>query len=143
MWTSVWRFSAARLERMRSRGSGPERRIGQIIMALKPLQENGVTRSSGGCLDTELLASYVDGRTTPEQRVEVEAHLARCEDCYFAFSETVQEQKAEGTASEESEPASAGVDGCRGPPPASPPRRPWSSPCRCRRPAGPVATPEA
>lgn len=75
-------------------------------MALKPLQENGVTRSSGGCLDTELLASYVDGRTTPEQRVEVEAHLARCEDCYFAFSETVQEQEAEGTASEEPEPQS-------------------------------------
>jgi anti-sigma factor RsiW len=75
-------------------------------MALKPLQENGVTRSSGGCLDAELLASYVDGRTTPEQRVEVEAHLARCEDCYFAFSETVQEQGAEGVESEESEPPS-------------------------------------
>ena len=58
-----------------------------------------MTRS--GCLDAELLASYIDGRTTPEERVEVEAHLARCEDCNFAFSETVQEQKAEGTASED------------------------------------------
>jgi len=65
-------------------------------MVLTSLQENGVTRS--GCLDAELLASYVDGRTTPEQRVEVEAHLARCEDCYFAFSETVREQGAEATA---------------------------------------------
>jgi tetratricopeptide (TPR) repeat protein len=75
-------------------------------MALTPLQANGATRSSGGCLDAELLASYVDGRTTPEERVQVEAHLARCEDCYFAFSETVQEQQAEGTASEEPEPPS-------------------------------------
>ncbi len=70
---------------------------------MTPLQENGATRSKGACLDAELLASYVDGRATPEERVEVEAHLARCEDCYFAFSETVQEQQAEGTASEDVE----------------------------------------
>lgn len=73
-------------------------------MVLTSLQENGVRRS--GCLDAELLASYIDGRTTPEERVEIEAHLARCEDCYFAFSETVQEQQAERTESEESEPHS-------------------------------------
>ena len=61
-------------------------------MALTPLQENGAIRSDGGCLDAELLASYVDGRTTPEERIKVEAHIARCEDCYFLFSETVQGQ---------------------------------------------------
>ena len=37
-------------------------------MALTPLQENGAIRSDGGCLDAELLASYVDGRTTPATR---------------------------------------------------------------------------
>ena len=63
-------------------------------MALTPLQENGAIPSDRGCLDAELLASYVDGRTTPEERVTVEAHIAHCEDCYFAFSETVQEQQA-------------------------------------------------
>ena len=68
-------------------------------MALTPLQENGAIRSDGGCLDAELLASYVDGRTTPEERVKVEAHIAHCEDCYFLFSETVQEQQA-GSANE-------------------------------------------
>jgi len=62
-------------------------------MALTPLQANGAIRSDGGCLDAELLASYVDGRTTPEERAKVEAHIAHCEDCYFLFSETVQEQK--------------------------------------------------
>jgi tetratricopeptide (TPR) repeat protein len=63
-------------------------------MALTPLQANGAIRSDGGCLDAELLASYVDGRTTPEERIKVEAHIAHCEDCYFLFSETVQEQQA-------------------------------------------------
>jgi tetratricopeptide (TPR) repeat protein len=70
-------------------------------MVLTSLPENGATRS--GCLDAEVLASYIDGRTTPEERVEVEAHLAHCEDCYFAFSETVQEQQAQGMASGRSE----------------------------------------
>jgi tetratricopeptide (TPR) repeat protein len=72
-------------------------------MALTPLQENGAIRSHGGCLDAELLASYVDGRTTPEERVTVEAHIAHCEDCYFMFSETVQEQQTQ--SADESEDA--------------------------------------
>ena len=42
------------------------------------------------CLDAELLSSYLDGRTTPAERAVVEAHLAQCEDCYFAFAETIQ-----------------------------------------------------
>ena len=110
-------------------------------MVLTSLQENGVRRS--GCLDAELLASYIDGRTTPEERVEIEAHLARCEDCYFAFSETVQEQQAEGTEPEESEPSSrwhgwmpraaAGLAAAAAVVIA----------VQIRRPVGPVATPEA
>ena len=54
--------------------------------------------SSGMCLDAELLASYIDGRATPAERSVVEAHLARCEECYFVFSETFQEQKSEAGA---------------------------------------------
>ena len=63
-------------------------------MALTFLQ-NGATRSGGPCLDAELLASYVDGRTTPGERIKVEAHVAHCEDCYFVFSETVQAQSTD------------------------------------------------
>jgi cytochrome c-type biogenesis protein CcmH/NrfG len=44
------------------------------------------------CLDANLLASYIDGRATPAERSSVEAHLARCDDCYSVFSETFQEQ---------------------------------------------------
>jgi len=47
--------------------------------------------SDDGCPDAELLASYIDGRATPAERARVEAHLARCEDCYFVFTETFQE----------------------------------------------------
>ena len=47
--------------------------------------------SDEGCLDAELLASFIDGRVTPAERARVEAHLARCEDCYFVFTETFQE----------------------------------------------------
>ena len=46
------------------------------------------------CLDAVLLASYVDGRTSPDERASVEAHLARCEDCYFVFAETVRDRQA-------------------------------------------------
>jgi len=67
-------------------------------MTLTPLQENGATRSGADCFDAELLASYVDGRANPEERVKVEAHIAHCEDCYFIFSETVREQRAHSAA---------------------------------------------
>src|SRR5206468_6197319 len=78
-------------------GSGHrvDRRV-RIIMALIPLQENGTRTSGSGCPDAGLLASYVDGRATAAERAEIEAHLAGCEDCYFVFSETVQEQQAQG-----------------------------------------------
>jgi tetratricopeptide (TPR) repeat protein len=65
-------------------------------MALIPLQENGTRTSGTGCPDAGSLASYVDGRASAAERAEIEAHLARCEDCYFVFSETVQEQQAQG-----------------------------------------------
>jgi tetratricopeptide (TPR) repeat protein len=45
------------------------------------------------CPDAGLLASYVDGRTPHEERASVEAHLARCEDCYMVFAETIREQQ--------------------------------------------------
>jgi tetratricopeptide (TPR) repeat protein len=70
-------------------------------MTLTPLRENGATTSGSGCPDAELLAAYVDGRATLPQRAEIEAHVARCEDCYFVFSETVQQQQAQGSHASE------------------------------------------
>jgi tetratricopeptide (TPR) repeat protein len=64
-------------------------------MMMTPLKENAARTSGPLCPDSELLASYVDGHVSAAERVEIEAHLARCEDCYFAFSETVLEQRAE------------------------------------------------
>ena len=61
-------------------------------MTSTPRQEDVAIRSDGGCLEAELFASYVDGRTTLEERVKVETHIAHCENCYFVFSETVQER---------------------------------------------------
>ncbi|HET7219506.1 MAG TPA: zf-HC2 domain-containing protein [Vicinamibacterales bacterium] len=55
---------------------------------------------AGACLDAELLASYVDGLTTPAERAVVEAHLAQCEDCHFAFSETVHAGRQAAAAKE-------------------------------------------
>jgi tetratricopeptide (TPR) repeat protein len=65
-------------------------------MTLKSLRENGAPTSGPGCPDAELLAAYIDGRATLAEQREIEAHLARCEDCYFVFSETVREQQAQG-----------------------------------------------
>jgi tetratricopeptide (TPR) repeat protein len=64
-------------------------------MLMTPLKENTARTSGPMCPDSELLASYVDGHVSATERVEIEAHLARCEDCYFAFSETVLEQRSE------------------------------------------------
>ena len=63
-------------------------------MPVTPLQRDD--DHGAGCLDAELIASYVDGRTTVAERALVEAHLATCEDCYFVFSETVREQAQKG-----------------------------------------------
>ena len=63
-------------------------------MTLTPRQETGAWTSGPGCPDAEALASYIDGRTTATERVEIERHLASCEDCYFVFSETVQQPES-------------------------------------------------
>jgi tetratricopeptide (TPR) repeat protein len=81
-------------------------------MASTPFIVGNGQGSSGTCLDAELLASYIDGRATPAERAAVEAHLARCEECYFVFSETFQEQKSEAGA-----PAVADVIPSPGPKP--------------------------
>ena len=78
-------------------------RLTETIMAETPLQRHD--DHGTGCLDAELLASYVDGRATSAERTTVEAHLAQCEDCYFAFSETVREQAQEDGARKKSERA--------------------------------------
>lgn len=49
---------------------------------------------SGICIDAELLASCIDGRATPAERAEIDAHLARCEDCQFVHRETMQALEA-------------------------------------------------
>lgn len=67
-------------------------------MTLTQLRENGTPTGEPVCLDAELLACYVDGRTTRAERSTVEAHLARCEGCYFVFSETVQAQPTQADA---------------------------------------------
>jgi tetratricopeptide (TPR) repeat protein len=69
------------------------------------IAHNGQGSEGGTCLDLELLASYVDGRVTPAERTRIEAHLTRCEDCYFIFSETFHEQAAQTTTTaDETEP---------------------------------------
>jgi tetratricopeptide (TPR) repeat protein len=65
-------------------------------MTSTPLRENGAPTSGSSCPDAELLAAYIDGRATLAERREIEAHLARCEDCYFVFSETVRAQQTQG-----------------------------------------------
>ena len=40
-----------------------------------------------GCLSTETLAAFLDGRLTTAERSAVEAHLATCADCYELWSE--------------------------------------------------------
>jgi len=61
-------------------------------MTLTPRLETGPWASGPECPDAETLATYIDGRATATERAEIERHLASCEDCYFAFSETVQQQ---------------------------------------------------
>jgi tetratricopeptide (TPR) repeat protein len=51
-------------------------------------------REPGTCIDAELLASFVDGCATPAERADVDAHLARCEDCQFVHRETMQALEA-------------------------------------------------
>lgn len=72
-------------------------------MTLTPRQEIDTWTSGAKCPDAEALASYVDGRATAAERTRIESHLANCDDCYFVFSETVQQQQSsEGRHIEES-----------------------------------------
>jgi anti-sigma factor RsiW len=42
------------------------------------------------CPDDETLAAYVDGRLSPQERQELEAHLTSCPDCYELVAEVLQ-----------------------------------------------------
>ncbi len=48
--------------------------------------------SGGDCLDPGMLSAYVDGTLDVHERAEVEAHLARCPDCYDVMSEVLRIQ---------------------------------------------------
>ena len=63
-------------------------------MTLTPRQEIDTWTSGAKCPDAEALASYVDGRATAAERTRIESRLANCDDCYFVFSETVQQQQS-------------------------------------------------
>jgi CHAT domain-containing protein/tetratricopeptide (TPR) repeat protein len=48
-------------------------------------------KDPANCLDTEMIAAYIDGRSgTASTREQVESHLSDCEDCYELFTETVR-----------------------------------------------------
>jgi tetratricopeptide (TPR) repeat protein len=64
-------------------------------MTSRPHTVGDGSGAAEACLDPRLLASYIDGQVTPEEGARVEAHLARCNDCYFVFSETFQASDAE------------------------------------------------
>jgi tetratricopeptide (TPR) repeat protein len=42
-----------------------------------------------GCLDAETMAAFIDDRLEPSERAAVEAHLAKCEDCYEVWMDAV------------------------------------------------------
>ncbi len=50
------------------------------------------------CLEAEVLSAYVDAKLEPRERTQVEAHLARCADCYDLFSEVLRLQEAMSAA---------------------------------------------
>lgn len=49
-------------------------------------------RARTACLDDVALARYADGGGTPEQRLQVQAHLAACDDCYALFADVLHLQ---------------------------------------------------
>lgn len=46
-----------------------------------------------GCMDSETLAAFIDGRLEPRERAAVEAHLAECEGCYEVWMDVVAVQQ--------------------------------------------------
>jgi tetratricopeptide (TPR) repeat protein len=51
-----------------------------------PEPGNGVTPA---CLDDDTLAAFVDGRLSPDERAQVESHVAECDDCYTLLAEVL------------------------------------------------------
>ena len=43
-----------------------------------------------GCLESEVIAAFLDRRLGDADRAEVAGHLSTCESCYFVFSEAAQ-----------------------------------------------------
>lgn len=60
-----------------------------------------MSKTSQPCSDLELLAAFVDGRLSGEERAQMTAHLAACEDCYETFAETVRIREELGEAEAE------------------------------------------
>lgn len=55
-------------------------------------------RPTPGCLDSETLAAFIDGRLESRGRAQVEAHLAECEDCYEVWVEARSQMELTLTA---------------------------------------------
>jgi hypothetical protein len=49
------------------------------------------------CPDPEMLSVYLDGKLDETQRVPMEEHISRCEDCYFVVREWAALGSAEGS----------------------------------------------
>ena len=73
-------------------------------MNVTPLSDRNDETPGTGCPEAERLASYIDGTATPEERAQIEAHLATCEDCYFVVAETAQEQRERTSIASRIEP---------------------------------------
>jgi tetratricopeptide (TPR) repeat protein len=58
----------------------------------------GTDDCGAACPDAELLSSYVNGRATSLERTAIEEHIARCEDCYFVFAETLWESQGDSAS---------------------------------------------
>ncbi len=41
-----------------------------------------------GCPNPQMLSAYLDGKLDPTERLRIEDHISRCEDCYFVVRET-------------------------------------------------------
>jgi hypothetical protein len=52
------------------------------------------TMRDASCLDDQTIAAYADGKIDPARRMQVEAHLATCEDCYELLAEVLRHEEA-------------------------------------------------